>query len=201
MDIAEGANVTIDLNGKTLSMKKDNVTFGMPVIKNVGTLHLINGKIKSENVGVQNNGTLVLNCDIESVGNAVNNVYDGKTTIEGGSYKNTGTALSAIVADGWGTGVPQLIINGGVFESNFTCVSYNNAATGAVNAGTFTTATEHCIYVGGTEGGCNVTYNETGCTFNNNGTKATVFVGDMSGTGTKTNIVNGNTYTGNNTII
>lgn len=200
LDIVAGANVTIDLNGKTLSMKK-NDNPAMPVIKNVGTLHLINGKIKSENVGVQNNGTLVLNCDIESVGNAVNNVYDGKTTIEGGSYKNTGTALSAIVAQGLGTGVPQLIINGGVFESNFTCVSYNDAATGAVNAGTFTTATEHCIYVGGTEGGCNVTYNETGCTFNNNGTKATVFVGDMSGTGTKTNVVNGTTYTGNNTII
>lgn len=151
-------------------------------------------------VGIQNNGTLTVDCDIESKSNAINNVYNGKVTIKGGSFKNTSTEYALINSNGHSTGTPVLVINGGSFESEFTNVSYNNASTGAVNGGTFVcTGNWHNIYVGGEEDGCNVTFDEDNCSFTSNGVE--VYVGDMSGTDTKKNTVNGQLYTGNNVIV
>ena len=182
-------DLVLDLNGYTLAFTPQS---GYPGIKNTANLEVKNGKITSTQVGIQNNGTLTINCDIESVENAINNVYDGETTIEGGSYKNTSTEKALINSDNFGDGTPVLTINGGSFESVFTNVSYNNGSTGSVNAGTFKcTGGWHNIYVGGETGGCNVTYKEDNCTFESNGIK--IQVNDW-GVG-NANTVNNTTYT------
>lgn len=141
---------------------------------------------------------------METVETAINNVYGGIATIDGGSYKSTSTTSSLINSNNHDNGTPSLTINAGRFESVFTNVSYNNASKGAVNGGTFictgtNNSTNFNIYVGGGNGGCDVTFNEANCSFTSNGIE--VYVGDMSGTGTKTNTVNGTLYTGDHTIL
>ena len=182
-------DLVLDLNGYTLAFTPQS---GYPGIKNTANLEVKNGKITSTQVGIQNNGTLTINCDIESVFNAINNVYDGETTINGGTYKNTDTESALIYSDNHGNGSPVLNIAGGTFESVFTNVSYNNGSTGSVNAGTFKcTGGWHNIYVGGSEGGCNVTYDAENCSFESNGIK--IQVNDW-GVG-NANTVNNTTYT------
>ena len=150
-----------------------------------------NGKIVSSQIGIQNNGTLSVDCEIESASSAINSVFSGVATIEGGSYKSTSIGNALIVSNVWGQGNPQLTINGGTFESPYTNVSFNNGSTGAVNAGTFKcTGVWHNIYVGGSEGSCNVTYSADKCTFESNGIK--IVVDDWNAG--KTNTVNGVSY-------
>lgn len=139
-----------------------------------------------------------VNCNITSVENAINNVYDGETTIDGGSFKNTSENHALINSNNYQDGTPVLTINGGTFESVFTNVSYNNGSTGAVNGGTFTcTGGWHNIYVGGENGGCNVTYDASKCSFTSNGVN--IQVNDW-GKG-NTNTVNNQTYTTTQTLM
>ena len=182
-------DAVLDLGGKTLTFEVAN---GYSGIKNTATLTVKNGKIVSNQIGVQNNGTLNINCEIESASTAINNVYGGVATIDGGSYKSTSTEYALISSNNFGEGLPQLTINGGTFESPFTNVSFNNSSKGAVNAGTFKcTGNWHNIYVGGASGGCDVTYTAENCTFESNGIN--IQVNDW-GKG-NTNTVNGTAYT------
>ena len=192
-------DLVVDLNGHTLAFTPQS---GYPGIKNTANFEVkdskATGKITSTQVGIQNNGTLVINCDVETYDYAINNVYNGKTTINGGSYKNTKTDGALIYTDGKGTGSPELNINGGSFESAFTNVSYNNGSKGAVNGGTFNcTGPWHNIYVGGSEGGCVVTYDASKCSFTSNGVN--IQVNDW-GKG-NTNTVNNQTYTTTQTLM
>jgi len=188
-------DLSLDLGGYTLAFTPQT---GYPGIKNTANLEIKNGKITSTQIGIQNNGTLTIDCDIESVENAINNVYDGETTINGGSFKNTSDNKALIYSDNYGEGTPVLNINGGNFESVFTNVSYNNGSTGAVKAGTFKcTGGWHNIYVGGSEGECNVTYDAEKCSFESNGIN--IQVNDW-GEG-KTNTVNGTAYSSTTTLM
>lgn len=184
-------DLVLDLNGYTLAFTPQT---GYPGIKNTANLEVKNGTITSTQVGIQNNGILVINCNVETVGNAINNVYDGETTINGGTYKNTSDQKALIYSDNYENGTPVLNINGGTFESVFTNVSYNNGSTGAVNGGVFKcTGGWHNIYVGGSEGSCNVTYDAAVCEFESNGINVQV---NNWGVENNKNTLNNVEYTG-----
>ena len=179
-------NLNLDLGGYTLASST-----AKPCLKNTATTTITNGKIVSNDVGVQNNGTLTINCDIESSSCAINNVYSGKVTIKGGSYSSTADAWALIVANGWGEGNPEVIIEDGTFTSSFTNLSFNNGSKGTINGGTFNcTGNWYNLYVGGDNGGCNVTYDVEECSFTTAGT-IKIYVE----AGTNANTVNNTEYT------
>ena len=180
-------NLNLDLGGYTLTSST-----AKPCLKNTATTTITNGKIVSNDVGVQNNGTLTINCDIEAVSSAINNVYGCTTTIEGGSYKSTATEYALIAVEGqWDNSNPSVIINDGTFESQFTNLSFNNGAKGQINGGTFNcTGNWYNLYVGGDNGGCDVTYDVEECSFTTAGT-IKIYVE----AGTNANTVNNTEYT------
>ena len=182
-------DLTIDLNGKTLTFTSKN---DYPAIKNTASLTITNGTIAASQHGIQNNGTLNINCTIQSGGSAIYTVYDGETTIEGGTYTSTSTSYALIACDSYtsgGSNTPVTNINGGTFTSPFTNVSYNNYSSGHIAAGTFNcTGGWHNVYAGGSEGGCTVTYDSNACSF-------TVTSGATSLFALSENTVNSNSIT------
>ena len=112
--VKQGTNVTLDLNGRTLSHSDEE---GQYVINNLGTLIIKgNGTVNSRGIynGYDANGNYVLTA---------------KLTIENGTFNAKGTNGGAAV---YNYGVTE--INGGSFESNGSyCL--NNQATGAMYIG------------------------------------------------------------------
>ena len=107
--IAAGHDVTIDLNGHTITSKTDAV--GM-AITNQGNLTITgNGEIKGTYAGVWSNGNI---------------------TIEGGTFSST-NGFGLIVDNIYGTEASVAVINGGTFAG----VGIYNPAVVTINGGTF----------------------------------------------------------------
>ena len=139
MHVAEGKNVAVDLNGKTLTVKS------LDPIRNLGTMTLKNGKVAAENSEatrrcVYNYGTMTID-NVEFVqtyplkGAAINNA--GTMTIESAKVDAEYFAI-------WNEGDGVMTINSGEFTSRTTspnepqyCVILKNSSKLYVNDGTF----------------------------------------------------------------
>ena len=154
--IAKGAEVTLDLNGKTISQEKA-CTASYTMISNKGTLTIDdssaekNGAIVFTDLGdgdasfgwgsytLRNEGTLTVNAGtIKNATRAMSHctvplmLYAGKTTINGGAI------VSANYRSIQGFATPEVIINGGAFEGQvWMHVTCNATASLTINGGTF----------------------------------------------------------------
>ena len=105
-EIEEGMNVTLNLNGKTLTG-----TFREACIKSSGNLTIKNGKITNEGGAVlATGGTLnMTDCVVTMTGGYRENAVEitGKTTavITGGKYTATGTLVAGEATDWYGIGI------------------------------------------------------------------------------------------------
>ena len=151
IEIAEGATVEVDLNGKTVTSS----AVGFFVNKDA-SLTISNGTVKA-------------------TGNAIENL-GGTLVINDGTYTTTGTNRAAIYCDGPGLNSDyawHLTINGGTFKSEQqTAISLQNnyyemnedaQGSATLNAGTFDGAL-YDLYVGTAK----VTYVADACKFENN---------------------------------
>jgi hypothetical protein len=164
MHVAEGKNVVVDLNGKTVAVKS------LDPIKNLGTMTLKNGKIVADNSEstrrcVYNYGTMTIE-NVEFVqtygkkGAAINN--EGKMTIEsatvnavfysiwasgsksetiikGGNYTTTNDITDRV---NWAYAVKaqngaKLVVNGGTITGNHGTIAADSGAEATLNAGKF----------------------------------------------------------------
>lgn len=113
LNVAEGRTVTLDLNGKTLTVAS------LDPIKNFGTMTLLNGKIEAKNSEntrrcVYNYGTMTID-GVEFVqtyskkGAAINN--EGKLTIEDAT-------VDAVYYSIWTSGAnAKTVVNGGTYTT------------------------------------------------------------------------------------
>ena len=156
IEVPAGADVVLNLNGKTISQEKE-CTASYQMIQNLGSLTITgNGKLsfKDTSAGdptfgwgsytIRNAGTLVVeNGTIEHLGEqnpggGQPNVhmycaifqYSGSTTINGGKI-STPTYRSARLWSG------EMIINDGVFEGQLWVQCVNDEADLTINGGTF----------------------------------------------------------------
>ena len=145
--IPEGVEVTLNLNGKTLS--GDNTQADGPVIKNEGTLTIIGGTISStaENgpSAVYNYGTLVVqDATIEGAQNGTsgNASYAVNTTGAGSKLTVKNSSISGRGAVGATNGT-KVEINGGTYHTPKAHWGHAVYASGegteiVINGGTFT---------------------------------------------------------------
>ena len=160
IEIPAGAESTVDLNGKIISVKstasvsllsatayEENVNIKYAIIYNNGTLSLKNGTIIAEEVtAIRNHGSAAkltlenmtiiqkVATDPEWLGSAIFTSGGATTEIKSGNY--TGISSAAIIATSGG----NLIIEDGTFTADVTTIradswSYNNKLT--INNGTF----------------------------------------------------------------
>ncbi|MBQ9735719.1 MAG: prepilin-type N-terminal cleavage/methylation domain-containing protein [Clostridia bacterium] len=145
--IAAGANVTLDLNGKTLTTAE---TTGRHKYLNVdagATLTITNGTAALRGVGVYGKVVVGEGATIQSIddnGGASLWVYaGGEVVIDGGTFVATGGDYSAENTDiqyepGVINNAGTVTINGGTFEAlNSGCYAINNSGTLVINGGTF----------------------------------------------------------------
>ena len=165
--IAEGKDVTLDLNGKTLTNEA-----GKHTITNNGTLTITatNGgtvdNVSHQRAAVLNNekGIAVLNGgsftrsqesghDKEnSGGNSFYNIQNfGKMTINAGVVVMQDGGFSSMVANGYydGTGktnTPTLIINGGKFIGGLNTIKNDDCGKLTINNGVFENVKQHAVF-------------------------------------------------------
>ena len=156
VEIASGKNITLDLNGKTITGK----------IKNNGTLILsggtVNGSEQKYEHGIENNGTATINSGTyKGYYQGVIN-YKGTTTIKGGTFygsqydgvlAKTGTVnISNGTFSGGhsgaysGTTSGTLKISGGTFTSGSVGAIGSDGGEVIVTAGTFKGVGAHAFY-------------------------------------------------------
>ena len=169
------ANVTIDLAGKTISVSAPMVNNGTmniaggtitntsaTVIENNGVMALSNGaKIvakQADGITTTAGGTLTIEAGatIESNGAPVR-VLGGEVTINGGTFKQTGTAVGSVSTYRYAVDCREngkITVNGGDFTSGNGVINVNAGAEVIINGGKFTnnvekSMTRHLAYVGG----------------------------------------------------
>ena len=156
VEIASGKNITLDLNGKTITGK----------IKNNGTLILsggtVNGSEQKYEHGIENNGTATINSGTyKGYYQGVIN-YKGTTTIKGGTFygsqydgvlAKTGTVniYNGTFSGGHsgaysGTTSGTLKISGGTFTSGSVGAIGSDGGEVIVTAGTFKGVGAHAFY-------------------------------------------------------
>ena len=169
------ANVTIDLAGKTISVSAPMVNNGTmniaggtitntsaTVIENNGVMALSNGaKIvakQADGITTTAGGTLTIEAGatIESNGAPVR-ALGGEVTINGGTFKQTGTAVGSVSTYRYAVDCREngkITVNGGDFTSGNGIINVNAGAEVIINGGKFTnnvekSMTRHLAYVGG----------------------------------------------------
>lgn len=144
--IPAGANVTMDLNGKTLSTEKTGDRSKYVNVGKGATLTITNGTVDVRGIQVYDDAKLVI-----GEGVTINNVDDnGGAAIwvyEGGEVEINGGTYTALNGD-CGTDVKyepgvinnsgKLTINGGTFTAKSSCYAVNNYGELIINGGTFT---------------------------------------------------------------
>lgn len=190
--IAEGANVTLDLNGKTLTTKETTGRHKYLNVDEGATLTIKNGTAALRGVGVYGKVVVEETATIQSIddnGGACLWVYEGgEVVINGGTFTATGGDFNGttstdvvqepgVISNNGGT----VTINGGTFSAPETgCYAINNnSGTLVINGGTFTALRG----VVGAAGG-NVTIN--GGTFTVEGTGAAGYYAVWAGDATVT---------------
>jgi len=119
--VKNGLNVTIDLNGKTISVT-DNTTKNFEVIKNQGTLTIKDSSAdKTGKITV----TATTNSGWNRYSAVIANTVGGKLTVEGGTLEHLGGTDMAYGIDnltnGKGT-YAETIINGGTIKSTYRAI-------------------------------------------------------------------------------
>jgi hypothetical protein len=209
--IPAGAEVTLDLNGKTLATEKAGERSKYINIGKGATLTIVNGVIDARGVQVYDSAKLVIGegvtiNNVDSNGGAAIWVYEGgEVVIDDGAFAAPNG--DGIIDDRQNepaviNNSGKLTINGGTFTANSSAYAIVNSGELIINNGTFTAsrgvlaANDGSVTINGgtfktTEGAeahvvyaynCNITIN--GGTFENNGTASTYkFIVDEKGTG------------------
>ena len=152
LEIEAGEEVTIDLNGKTL-------TLGSEALINNGELTISGGNIEAPNGnGVVTNagGKLTIEANVTAY-EATIRALGGEVTINGGEFKQTGTAVGTPSTYRYGVDVREggkVVINGGEFTTGNGLLNVNSGCELVINGGKFTHNTEksmtrHFAYVSG----------------------------------------------------
>lgn len=196
--IPAGADVTLNLNGKTLSTEE---TGGRHKYVNVGkgaTLTITSGTVDVRGIQVYDGAKLVIGegvtiNNVDDNGGAAIWVYEGgEVVIDGGTY----TALSGdcgtdvVYEPGVINNSGKVTINGGTFTAKSSCYAVNNYGELIINGGTFT-ATRGVI--AGSEG--TVTINGGTFTTEDGAAAYVVYANDGDVTINAGTITNGGTTT------
>ena len=138
LNIESGKNITIDLNGKTVTAS------GNFAKVSDGTLTLTGGTIESDNT-------------------IVNVIQNGVAIVDGGTYKSTGNKIAMYAENGG-----KIIVNGGTFTANEFVLSPQKGGEVTVNGGTFTANDNAVIATNGSNGYGRNRITINGGTFNGN---------------------------------
>ncbi len=158
--VANGKDITIDLNGKTVkNVTSDTITVALGAkltITGTGTVdNVTHGK-----AAIYNNGTVILNGGsyTRSKENPDNNKEDAKgnsfytilsdngatmTINEGVTVTNVGH-FSSMIRNG-GTSASTLIINGGTFSGGLNAIKNDEAGVLTINGGDFSNASQFVV--------------------------------------------------------
>ena len=172
--VANGKDITIDLNGKTVKNVTsdtitvalgakltitgtgtvDNVTHGKAAIYNNGTV-ILNGGSYTRSAEAENDTTTsggnsyynILNHGVMTINAAVEVKSSGhfSSLIANGYYSYTATDPRSGYVDGTNQAAPQLTINGGTFSGGINTVKNDDGASLVINDGHFSNVTQATV--------------------------------------------------------
>ena len=198
LHVADGKNVVVDINGKTLTVKS------LDPIDNSGTMTLKNGKVVAENsvntrrcvynreggvmtienvefvqtyplkgAAINNAGTMTIeSAKVAAEYFAIWNEEDGVLTINGGEFVSRTTSPNEPQYCVILKDSSKLYVNGGTFEGGHGVVDSEAQSAAYLYAGTYTctgnTSSDWVLYANGENEGGVVYYTDS-CVLNNNG--------------------------------